>query len=101
MGLGSDFICDYAEVDRGKNKKLAGQLAGTGSNLLSNAVASIQSSTGAGRDILAYEQWRRDRDREAGAGMGKTIYDIFYPAQGGGGLAEILGDIFKSKTGSR
>lgn len=73
----------------------AQQLAGSGSNLLANAINALYGSTAAGRDVLNYEQARRERDRAAGAGIGKTIYDIFYPAQGQGGLASVLGDIFK------
>ena len=89
---------DISTMFQQARPQAAGQLAGTGSNLLANAIASIQGSTGAGRDILAYEQQRRQSDREAGAGIGRSIYDIFFPAQGQGGLGSILGDIFGGGT---
>lgn len=79
----------------------AQQLSGAGGNLLSNSIQALYGSTSAGRDVLNYEAERRKRDREAGAGIGKTIYDIFYPAQGQKGLAASLGDIFKPKTSER
>lgn len=79
----------------------ATQLAGAGSNLLANSINSLYGSTSAGRDVLNFEQARRERDREAGAGLGKTIYDLFYPAQGQGGLASMLGDIFGGGTSRR
>ena len=60
-----------------------------------NAIQALYGSTSAGRDVLNFEQQRRERDRTAGAGIGKSIYDIFYPANGQGGLAGMLGDIFK------
>ena len=80
----------------------AQQVGSTGSNLLTNAINALYSSTSAGRDVMNFESERRKRDREAGTSIGKTIFDIFYPAQGGGGLAEVLGDIFKggSKVGN-
>ena len=78
-----------ARPDAAKN------LAGTGSNLLANSINALYSSTAAGRDILNFEDARRKRDREAGSGIGKTTYDLFYPANGQGGLASVLGDIFK------
>ncbi len=78
----------------------AKQLSGAGSNLIANATTALNSSTAAGRTLLDFEQQRRERDREAGAGIGKTIYDIFYPANGQPGLASTLGDIFKSKVGA-
>ena len=76
----------------------AQQLSGAGSNLLANAINALYGSTAAGRDVLNFETQRRERDRQAGAGIGKTIYDIFYPAGGHGGLASVLGDIFKPKV---
>lgn len=76
----------------------AEQLAGTGSNLLANAINAIYGSTAAGRDVMGFERDRRDRERAAGTSIGKTVYDIFYPAQGQGGLAKVLGDIFKPKS---
>jgi hypothetical protein len=91
---------DVSTMFQQARPQAAGQLAGTGSNLLSNAINALYSSTSAGRDVLNYEQARRQLDREAGAGIGKTIYDIFYPARGQDGLAKTLGDIFKTKGGS-
>jgi hypothetical protein len=79
----------------------AGQLASTGSNLLANAIASLYGSTAAGRDIMNFEQARRDRDRKAGEGIGQGIFDVFFPSKGGGGLGAILGDIFKPKSSGR
>ena len=75
----------------------AEQLSGAGSNLLANAINAIYGSTAAGRDVLNFEQSRRERERSGGEKMGQMIFDIFYPAQGQGGLASILGDIFKAK----
>ena len=76
----------------------AQQLSGAGSNLLANAINSLYGSTAAGRDVLNFESQRRDREREAGGAIGKSIYDIFYPAQGQQGLASTLGDIFGGGT---
>jgi len=73
----------------------AQQSESTGSNLLANSINSLYGSTAGGQAVLNFEQQRRQRDREAGASIGGSIYDIFYPAQGQGGLASILGDIFK------
>lgn len=78
----------------------AQQLAGTGSNLLANAINALYGSTNAGRSILDFEQQRRARDREAGTSIGKGIYDIFFPATGGG-LSDILGGIFGGGTPRR
>lgn len=92
---------DVSTMFQQARPQAAGQLAGTGSNLLANAINALYGSTAAGRDVLNFEQARRERDRESGISIGRTIYDIFYPAQGQGGLASILGDIFKggAKTG--
>jgi hypothetical protein len=91
---------DVSTMFQQARPEAARQLSGAGSNLIANATTALNSSTAAGRTLLDYEQQRRERDREAGAGIGKTIYDIFYPAQGQPGLASTLGDIFKSKTGA-
>lgn len=88
---------DISTLFQQARPQAAEQLSGSGSNLLANAINAIYGSTAAGRDVLNYESDRRTRDREAGASIGKTIYDIFYPAQGQGGLASVLGDIFKPK----
>jgi hypothetical protein len=89
---------DISTLFQQARPQAAQQLAGSGSNLLANAINALYGSTAAGRDVLNFEQQRRDRDREAGGAIGKTIYDIFYPAQGQGGLASVLGDIFKPKV---
>lgn len=79
----------------------AKQLAGSGSNLLANAINALYGSTAAGRDVLNFEQQRRTRDREAGTSIGKSIFDIFFPAQGQSGLADALGGLFGGGGGSR
>ena len=80
----------------------ATQLAGTGTNLLANAINALYGSTAAGRDVLNFEQQRRARDRDAGGKIGQSIFDMFYPAQGQAGLASVLGGLFGggSKGGS-
>ena len=91
---------DVSTMFQQARPEAAKQLSGAGSNLIANATTALNSSTAAGRSILDYEQQRRERDREAGAGIGKSIYDIFYPANGQPGVASTLGDIFKSKAGA-
>ena len=92
---------DVSTMFQQQRPQAATQLSGAGGNLLANSIQALYGSTSAGRDVLNYEAERRKRDREAGAGIGKTIYDIFYPAQGQKGLAASLGDIFKPKTSER
>ena len=86
---------DVSTMFQQARPQAAQQSASTGSNLLANAINSLYGSTAGGQAVLNFEQQRRQRDREAGASIGGSIYDIFYPAQGQGGLASILGDIFK------
>lgn len=75
----------------------AKQLSGAGSNimangstLLANAIASLYNSTAAGHTILDFEAKRRAIDRTSGEKLGTGLYDILFPAKGGG-----LMDIFK------
>ena len=81
----------------------AQQLSGAGSNLLANSINALYGSTAAGRDVLNFEQQRRERDRTSGEKMGQGIFDMLIsPAERNQnpGLLKILTDIFQKKPES-
>lgn len=91
---------DVSTLFQQSRPQAAQELAGSGSNLLANAINSLYGSTIAGRDVLNFEQQRRERERRGGESLGQMIFDIFYPRQGQPGLAATLGDIFKPRAGT-
>lgn len=88
---------DVSTLFQQARPQAAEQLASSGSNLIANAINALYGTTAAGRDILGFEQRRREQERAAGKDIGSGIYELFYPSKGQPGLGSILGDIFKTK----